>query len=52
MSYESAHCGPSRTNSEKGIINGAQWSSFKGGELIIIDYSSVKVVAIPENPNP
>lgn len=33
MSYESAQCGSSRTHSEKGMINGAQWSSFAGSEL-------------------
>ncbi|KAM9335778.1 carboxypeptidase Z-like [Symphorus nematophorus] len=31
MNSEHAQCGPSRTNSDKGIINGAQWSSFAGG---------------------
>lgn len=30
MANENAHCGPSRTNSERGIINGAQWSSVAG----------------------
>ncbi|KAF3697936.1 Carboxypeptidase Z [Channa argus] len=31
MSNENARCGSSRTLSQKGIINGAQWSSFSGG---------------------
>ncbi|XP_070849240.1 carboxypeptidase Z-like isoform X1 [Chaetodon trifascialis] len=31
MSNENAQCGPSRTASQKGTINGAQWSSFAGG---------------------
>ncbi|XP_023287021.1 carboxypeptidase Z-like isoform X1 [Seriola lalandi dorsalis] len=31
MSNENAQCGPSRAHSQKGIINGAQWSSFAGG---------------------
>ncbi|KAG7243388.1 hypothetical protein INR49_011845 [Caranx melampygus] len=31
MSNENARCGPSRTHSQRGIINGAQWSSFAGG---------------------
>ncbi|XP_045921763.1 carboxypeptidase Z-like isoform X2 [Micropterus dolomieu] len=30
MSYENARCGSSRTHSQKGIINGAQWSSIAG----------------------
>lgn len=33
MSNENARCGSSRTNSQKGIINGAQWSSIAGSEL-------------------
>ncbi|KAM8748006.1 carboxypeptidase Z-like isoform 1-T1 [Acanthopagrus schlegelii] len=33
MSYESAQCGSSRTHSEKGMINGAQWSSFAGSMM-------------------
>ncbi|CAN9509663.1 unnamed protein product [Ophioblennius macclurei] len=31
MANENAHCGSTRGNSKKGIINGAQWSSFAGG---------------------
>ncbi|KAK2863145.1 hypothetical protein Q5P01_002678 [Channa striata] len=31
MANENARCGPSRTLSQRGIINGAQWSSFSGG---------------------
>ncbi|XP_026209200.1 carboxypeptidase Z-like isoform X2 [Anabas testudineus] len=31
MSYESTQCGPSHTQSQKGTVNGAQWSSFAGG---------------------
>ncbi|XP_029382004.1 carboxypeptidase Z isoform X2 [Echeneis naucrates] len=31
MSNENAQCGPSASHSQKGIINGAQWSSFAGG---------------------
>ncbi|XP_044040765.1 carboxypeptidase Z-like isoform X2 [Siniperca chuatsi] len=30
MTNENAQCGSSRTNSQKGIINGAQWSSLAG----------------------
>ncbi|XP_056298680.1 carboxypeptidase Z-like [Pseudoliparis swirei] len=31
MSNENARCGPSRTSSQKGTVNGAQWSSITGG---------------------
>lgn len=31
MSNEYARCGSSRTNSQKGTVNGAQWSSITGG---------------------
>ncbi|XP_006807779.2 carboxypeptidase Z-like [Neolamprologus brichardi] len=31
MSNENARCGSSRTHSQKGIVNGAQWSSLAGG---------------------
>lgn len=31
MSHEYASCGSSRAQSQKGVINGAQWSSFAGG---------------------
>ncbi|XP_049424744.1 carboxypeptidase Z-like isoform X2 [Epinephelus fuscoguttatus] len=31
MANENARCGPSRSHSEKGIVNGAQWSSIAGG---------------------
>ncbi|XP_039997375.1 carboxypeptidase Z-like isoform X1 [Xiphias gladius] len=31
MTNENAQCGSSRTLSQRGIINGAQWSSFAGG---------------------
>lgn len=31
MSHENALCGSSRAQSQKGVINGAQWSSFAGG---------------------
>ncbi|KAM9836881.1 carboxypeptidase Z-like [Aulostomus maculatus] len=31
MFSESTHCGPSRSFSKKGTVNGAQWSSFAGG---------------------
>lgn len=31
MANENAYCGSSRSNSQKGIINGAQWSSIAGG---------------------
>lgn len=33
MSNENARCGSSRTHSQKGIINGAQWSSIAGSEF-------------------
>jgi len=33
MSNENARCGPSRTSSQKGTVNGAQWSSITGGGL-------------------
>nr|XP_043876188.1 carboxypeptidase Z-like isoform X1 [Solea senegalensis] len=31
MSYENVRCGSSHTVSQKGIVNGAEWSSFAGG---------------------
>lgn len=31
MSTENVRCGSSRVQSQKGVINGAQWSSFAGG---------------------
>ncbi|XP_008319791.1 carboxypeptidase Z [Cynoglossus semilaevis] len=31
MSFENARCGTSHSVSQKGIVNGAQWSSFAGG---------------------
>ncbi|XP_018526988.1 LOW QUALITY PROTEIN: carboxypeptidase Z-like [Lates calcarifer] len=31
MPNENARCGPSRSHSQRGIVNGAQWSSFAGG---------------------
>lgn len=36
MSNENARCGSSRTHSQKGIINGAQWSSIAGSKLWFI----------------
>ncbi|XP_042368096.1 carboxypeptidase Z-like [Plectropomus leopardus] len=31
MANENARCGPSRSHSQRGTVNGAQWSSFAGG---------------------